>query len=203
MLDKLNKSHGQPTMKERMQEGSAFFRQWMRAPLATAALFPSSDALAQAVARSITPAMCPVVELGPGTGAVTRQLVRNGIAEEQLVLIECNRFFAGQLQDRFPAARIVQGMADEVGQMTFDTAPGVVVSGLPLMSMPNDVVEDTLKAAFRVLRPGGYVVQFTYAPRCPVNRAVRKRLHLVSRLQELVWRNLPPARVYQLYRRED
>jgi len=100
-------------------------------------------------------------------------------------------------------ARIVQGMAEEVGNMAFETAPGAVVSGLPLMSMPNEAVEATLRAAFKVLRPGGFVVQFTYAPRCPANRSVRERLGLECRLQELVWRNFPPARVYRFYRRGD
>ncbi len=190
-----------PSMRERVAERSYFFRQWVRAPLATAAMFPSSDALANGVVRHVAPNMGPVVELGPGTGAVTRRLIARGIAEEQLVLIECNRHFAAQLHDLFPKARIVEGMAEQVGDMPFETAPGVVVSGLPLMSMPNEAVESTLQAAFKVLRPGGFVIQFTYAPRCPVNRSVRKRLGLDSRLQELVWRNFPPARIYQLHRR--
>ncbi len=188
-------------MRERVAERSYFFRQWVRAPLATAAMFPSSDALAIGVVRSVAPAMAPVVELGPGTGAVTRRLVEKGLREDQLVLIECNRHFAAQLRASFPGARLVEGMAHEVGDMTFDSPPGVVVSGLPLMSMPNEAVEATLRAAFKVLKPGGYVVQFTYAPRCPVNRSVRERLSLESKLQELVWRNFPPARVYQLRRK--
>jgi phospholipid N-methyltransferase len=156
--------------------------------------------LAEGMVRSIRADQLPVVELGAGSGAITRCLVRQGIDEQQLVLVECNSYFATQLRYRFPHARVIQDVAQNLALSMFDTHPGVVVSSLPLMSMPNDRVEGILRSVFAVLRPGGRLIQFTYAPRCPVNRVLRNRLGLESELQEVVWRNVPPAGVYQLYR---
>jgi phosphatidylethanolamine/phosphatidyl-N-methylethanolamine N-methyltransferase len=187
-------------MRDRVAERSHFFRQWVKAPLVTASIIPSSQALATGMVRTVIPGEGPVVELGPGSGVITRHLIDRGVAEEDLVLVECNPYFAGRLRARFPRARVVQGFAQHVAAQTFDMPPAVVVSGLPLMSMPNSRVEAIARAVFAVLRPGGRLIQFTYAPRCPVNRPIRERLGLDARLQEVVWRNVPPARVYQLRR---
>lgn len=187
-------------MKKRVAERSDFFRQWVRAPLVTASIVPSSRMLAAGMARGVDPTMAPVVELGPGSGVITRHLLARGIAESDLVLVECNAFFAEQLGRRFPLARVVQGFAERLAQVSFETAPGVVVSSLPLMSMPNPRVEAIVRAAFSVLRPGGCMIQFTYAPRCPVNRSIRERLGIATSLQEAVWRNVPPAGIYRLRR---
>lgn len=156
--------------------------------------------LAEGMVRSVIHDKLPVLELGSGSGAITRCLLRHGIAEEQLVLVECNSYFATQLRHRFPQARVFEDVAQNLEPTMFDQLPGVVVSSLPLMSMPNDRVEEILRSVFSLLRPGGRMIQFTYAPRCPVNRVLRNRLGLVSTLQEVVWRNVPPAGIYELRR---
>lgn len=187
-------------MRDNVAERSHFFRQWVRAPLVTASIVPSSQILAAAMVRRVSPGMAPVVELGPGTGVITRHLLQRGVVESRMVLVECNHYFATQLGVHFPLAQVVQGFAEQLSPASIDEPPGVVVSSLPLMSMPNARVEAILRAVFGVLRPGGHMIQFTYAPRCPVNRTIRERLGLLSSLQEVVWRNMPPAGIYQLRR---
>jgi len=187
-------------MREQVAERSHFFRQWIRAPLVTASIVPSSRMLATAMTRSLHPGAAPVIELGPGTGIITRHILARGVPENQLVLVECNPYFAMRLRARFPKARIIEDFAEHLAGTAFDSAPRAVISSLPLMSMPNDRVEAILAAVFSVLEPGGIMIQFTYAPRCPVNRDIRRRLGLASRLQEVVWRNVPPAGIHQVYR---
>ena len=195
----MDKSAGS-LLRSQVAERSHFFRQWIRAPLVTASIIPSSQALAAGMARSLRADSGIVVELGPGTGVITDHLLRQGVLESALILVECNPFFSSRLSGRFPSARVIQGRAEELDLHSFVEPPNVVVSGLPLMSMPNDRVEAIFDAAFRVLRPGGRLIQFTYAPRCPVNRQIRERLGLSTVLQEMVWRNIPPASVYQFHR---
>ncbi|GJL83126.1 MAG: SAM-dependent methyltransferase [marine bacterium B5-7] len=183
-----------------LAERSHFFRQWIRAPLVTASIIPSGQALAVNMTRSIVVDGSPVVELGAGSGAITRQLLHHGVAEKDLVLVECNRYFADRLRQQFPRATIIRNSAEMLDQQNFEIDPGFVVSSLPLLSMPNELVTAILRAAFVKLRPGGCFIQFTYAPRCPVNHYIRKHLGLSAVLDMVVWRNVPPARVYHLKR---
>jgi len=86
---------------------SSFLRAWMADPLRVAAIVPSSGALAQMITAEITAASAPVIELGPGTGVFTRQLLARGIPEERLALVEYGSAFIPLLAYRFPAARVV------------------------------------------------------------------------------------------------
>ncbi len=185
-------------MKDWVAERSDFIKEWMRAPLVTASIVPSSYNLARAMARSVDVSMAPVLELGPGTGVITRQLLNYGIPEQDLILVEVNHFFANQLRRKFPLARVIHACAEDLVDVEFDELPGAAVSGIPFMSMPNNKVSSILQSVFSRLRPQGRFVQFTYAPRCPVNRDVRGRLGLEAKLSELVWRNVPPASVYHI-----
>ena len=66
-----------------------FIRSWLEKPLSTGAVLPSGKALARTMARYVDPNVTgPVIELGPGTGAVTEALVEQGIEPSRLVLVE-------------------------------------------------------------------------------------------------------------------
>ena len=73
------------------------------------------------------------------------------------------------------------------------------MSGLPLLSMPRTGQRDIVSAAFGAMGPGGRFVQFTYGTLPPIERAVREELNLTWRTRGRVWRNLPPAQVYEFY----
>lgn len=72
------------------------------------------------------------------------------------------------------------------------------MSGLPLLSMPEQQVEAILRAAFAKLSPTGAFYQFTYGPRCPVSSAVLDRLGLKAERVGGTFANLPPATVYRI-----
>src|SRR5690349_7607684 len=92
--------------------GLVFFRAWLKAPFVTATMLPGGPFLSAAIAAAIDPkTRGPVVELGPGTGAITAALVDRGISPERLVLIELLPEFCDFLRKRYPAARIIQGDA--------------------------------------------------------------------------------------------
>src|ERR671911_473118 len=79
-------------------------------------------------------------------------------------------------------------------------ATGAVVSSLPLLSLPADVVNGIVGGVFEALPRGAAVVQFTYGPKPPIPRALRQRLHLVGAHGKRIWRNVPPAVVWTFTR---
>lgn len=181
-----------------------FFRSWVANPLRVAAVAPSGDALARLMTSEITPSDGPVLELGPGTGAFTRALLARGVRESDLTLVEYGSDFARLLERRFPDARVLWMDASQLAGYELFPAANVaaVVSGLPLLSMPPRKVMAILAGAFSYIRPGGGFYQFTYGPRCPVPRAILDRLGLKARRVGGTIRNLPPAAVYRITRRQ-
>ncbi len=76
------------------------------------AVMPSGKLLARTMAQYVdVNSAGPVVELGPGTGAITNALIEHGVDQKRLVLVEYNPGFCALLRDRYPQAKVVQGDA--------------------------------------------------------------------------------------------
>lgn len=181
-----------------------FFRSWAASPLRVAAVAPSGDTLSRLMTQEIVPSDGPVLELGPGTGAFTRVLLDRGVRESDLTLVEYGSDFMRMLQYRFPQARVLWMDASQLA--SHDLFPGAIVgaavSGLPLLSMSPRKVMSILAGAFSTMRPAASFYQFTYGPRCPVPRPILDRLGLKARRIGGTVRNLPPAAVYRITRRQ-
>jgi phosphatidylethanolamine/phosphatidyl-N-methylethanolamine N-methyltransferase len=153
------------------------------------------------MAKSIDPAReGAVIELGPGTGAVTAALVRQGVDPSRLVLVEFNPSFCRLLRTRYPEATVVQGDAYNIKRLLGSLLrhpAAAVVSGLPLFTKPLRLRLRLLADAFTLLAPGAPFVQFTYALVPPIPRSY-SRAH--ARASERIWLNIPPARVW-VYRK--
>jgi phosphatidylethanolamine/phosphatidyl-N-methylethanolamine N-methyltransferase len=174
----------------------AFIRSWMEKPISMGAVAPSGKMLARAMARHVDPdAPGPVIELGPGTGAVTKALVERGIDPSRLVLVEFNPTFCRMLRTRYPDATVIQGDAYRIqhllGDMLREPA-AAVVSGLPLQTKPFKQRMQLVDEAFKLMAPDAPFVQFTYAEMTPVP----KRAVAHAEGSSLIWQNLPPARVW-------
>ncbi|WP_439363724.1 class I SAM-dependent methyltransferase [Bradyrhizobium sp. DASA03005] len=179
-----------------------FFRSYLSNPWQVSAIAPSGQSLARLMTQEITPGTGPVIELGPGTGIFTKALLRHGVAERDLLLIEYGSDFVRLLQERFPRARVLWMDARQLSQYEPFMAPAAaVVSGLPLLSMSPRKVIAILRGAFRHMQEGGTLYQFTYGPRCPVPRPILDRLGLKASLVGRTALNIPPASVYRIRRR--
>ena len=88
-----------------------FLSAWFRNPRQAGALLPSGASLAQAMAAPVDPARGLVIELGVGTGAITRALIARGVTPEQLILVEKDPALFGEMQRRFPGVVALQGDA--------------------------------------------------------------------------------------------
>ncbi|TBC86829.1 phospholipid methyltransferase [Rhizobium leguminosarum] len=190
-------------MTNRTADALLFFRAWLSAPLRVASVTPSGRALSSLMTAEISAQTGTVIELGPGTGVFTEALLQQGVAEENLVLIEYGEDFAAQLSLRFPTASTIQMDAAKLRRLSLQpSAPvGAVVSGLPLLSMPIRKVHAILEGAFSHLRHNGAFYQFTYGPRCPIARPLLDRLGLKAKYIGYTLANIPPAAVYRISRR--
>jgi phosphatidylethanolamine/phosphatidyl-N-methylethanolamine N-methyltransferase len=181
----------------RLDDEMQFIRSWFEKPLSTGAVMPSSKALARTMAHYVDPqASGPVIELGPGTGPVTEALVQRGVDPSRLVLVEFNTDFCRLLRTRYPAATVVQGDAYRLRRLleTYVREPAAaVVSGLPLVTKPLRTRLRLIADAMGLLAPGAPFVQFTYAMVPPIPKALSG---IKAEASELIWLNLPPARVW-------
>jgi phosphatidylethanolamine/phosphatidyl-N-methylethanolamine N-methyltransferase len=184
----------------RLDDEVHFLRSWMEKPLATGAVMPSGKPLARAMAKFVDPGLDGhVIELGPGTGAVTAALVEQGIDPARLVLVEFNPTFCRLLRGRYPDATVVQGDAYAIKRLLgglLRQPAAAVVSGLPLFTKPLKFRLRLVDDAFALLHPGAPFVQFTYAVVSPIPRSHAA----TAQCSERIWLNLPPARVW-VYRR--
>ena len=109
----------------------------LRSPRAMGAVCPSSDALAQQVVQHVPLNVAgKVVELGAGTGAITRALLRHGVPPPKLIVVERSRLLANQLRRRYPRITVAEGDAAHLASHLQSQPVRAVVSGLPLRSLP-------------------------------------------------------------------
>lgn len=178
-----------------------FLRSWAGNPLTTGAVSPSGPALSKRMASfAEVERDGAILELGPGTGVVTKALIERGIAPERLIAVEYNRDFCNLLHKRFTGVRIVQGDAYDLAETLPDAAPRAlasIVSSLPLFSRPADERRKLLLQALDLLQPGAPFIQFSYALVPPI--AAEAGLFTVEASNWVV-ANLPPARVW-VYRK--
>jgi phosphatidylethanolamine/phosphatidyl-N-methylethanolamine N-methyltransferase len=180
-----------------------FLCQWLSSPRRVGAVMPSGKALSDLMTREIDASDCPVIELGPGTGAFTRALLDRGIPEERLFLIEYGSDFTAALRRRFPKAQVLQLDAATLANVDLlgGEKAGAVVSGLPLLSMRPKKVMMILRGAFAHLSQRGALYQFTYSYQSPIPRAITERLGLKAVRVGRAFANVPPATVYRISRR--
>jgi phosphatidylethanolamine/phosphatidyl-N-methylethanolamine N-methyltransferase len=181
----------------RLDDEMQFIRSWIEKPLSTGAVMPSSRGLARAMARYVDPkSVGPVIELGPGTGPVTEALVKHGVDPARLVLVEFNPDFCRLLRARYPSATVVQGDAYRLKRLLeiYVREPAAaVVSGLPLVTKPLRTRLRLISDAMSLLAEGAPFVQFTYAMLPPIPKELSG---VRAEASELIWMNLPPARVW-------
>lgn len=178
-----------------------FLARWLIAPHKIGAVTPASRHLARAMAAQIVPGSGLVIELGAGTGSVTKALLDAGLAQEDLIIIESDAAFCALLKRRFPALRIICGDAARSRALLAPLGIGrvaSVVSSLPLLSMPHTVRQRIIDEAFALLAEHGAYIQYTYGAFSPVRR---RKSGVKGELAARVWRNFPPAAVWRFRRR--
>jgi phosphatidylethanolamine/phosphatidyl-N-methylethanolamine N-methyltransferase len=215
-------------MGRRISENALFFREYLRNFHSTGAVLPSGRFLAASLSRFVAdgvgkPGSRKILEVGPGTGAVTRRIIADMRATDSLDMVELNGAFVEQLNRRFEMEPAFQAVANRarvlhcpVEELPHDESYDVIVSGLPLNNFSACVVEQILAALVGLLSPGGTLSFFEYiavrrARALVSNRDERERLRGVGRAmravldpheirRDAIWLNVPPAWVHHVQR---
>lgn len=214
-------------MKRLFGEHVEFFRQYRRRFETTGAVAPSSRFLARALARPLERHKGParVLEVGPGTGAVTRRIVRLIKPDDRLDLVELNGTFADVLERRFADDASFRRISDRasvhrcaIQEFQGDGQYDFIISGLPFNNFPPELVREIFGVFFRLLSPSGVLSYFEYMYMRPLRRLVsnpagRRRLDELNVVlsehlgrhrfrRDWVLVNVPPAWVQHLRRAE-
>ena len=143
-----------------------------------------------------------MLEVGPGTGAITRALLERGVPASQLFLIERDPDLARFLKRTYPGIAVRCGDALDCAHLLEESnfpAAHTVVSSLPLRNLDPPVRARLLKAMLKTLSPDGQLLQYTYGRHCPLTL---RPTDLHAERLGCIWRNLPPASVWRFsYRR--
>lgn len=210
-------------MTDLLQEHLAFYRQFRTRFETTGAIAPSSRFLAKAVTRPLAHRQQParILEVGPGTGVVTRQIVKLMRPGDRLDLVELNEDFGKLLNRRFQVDPLFRPVAEQsrlhvcaLQEFAAEGQYDFIVSGLPLNNFPVDLVKEVFEIYFRLLAPRGVLSYFEYMAirtfkKLVAGRPERDRLRAVERLaasyltqhrfrRDWVFVNFPPAWVQHL-----
>jgi phosphatidylethanolamine/phosphatidyl-N-methylethanolamine N-methyltransferase len=229
-------------MRQSWADYRVFWQQFRQAYNSTGAVLPSGRGLARALTRFIRDgevagaegtsaagqndrdvALAPrrILEVGPGTGAVTLQIIADMRPNDHLVLVERNQEFVDHLGQRLLETPEVESRRDRillkhasVEELPSNETYDLIISGLPLNNFDVDLVERLLTKLTRLLAPGGILSFFEYVA---VRRAKalvsspddRARLEGIARVlgdflagmeirRDLVLANVPPAWVHHV-----
>lgn len=198
--DECEKNDRKDRLLRGLKDDARFLKNWASKPLTTGAVSPSGKALAQRMARSVDlNSDVPVIELGPGTGSVTKALLEHGVVPKRLFAVEFNPDFCKLLRQRFPDCNILQGDAYAIkgtlAEYGVEEASSFV-SSLPLFTRPLADRVSLIDAALSLMPKGGEFIQFSYALVPPVKV---EEIPVPCELNVSPWimLNLPPARVWR------
>lgn len=185
--------------------GLLFLSAFMRSPRSVGSVAPSSPSLGRVMARHIDIAKPGVViELGGGTGSISRALLDNGIAPERLIVLERDVNLYRHLCREVPKATIIHGDALNLKEILADLKVervNTVVSCIPMLTLPPEVQHDLYRVSFDVMDgTDGEILQYTYGIGCPVAKKVLHQLDAKGKPVNVVLMNIPPATVWRFFR---
>lgn len=189
------------TLVRKFGEELRFFKGWIDKPRAVGAIVPTSSVTARKMASVIDPGSgLPVLELGAGTGVITRAILERGVKPHNLFSVEYSPAFVRHLRARFPGVHVIEGDAfgldTTLGEQR-DTLFDTIISGVPLLNFPVEQRIAYVEGLLDRLPAGRPVVQLTYGPLSPVPPG--RGAYLVEHFDFII-RNIPPTQLW-IYRR--
>ncbi|TIM44885.1 phospholipid N-methyltransferase PmtA [Mesorhizobium sp.] len=189
------------TLAEKFDDELKFFKGWIDKPKAVGSIVPTSSITARKMASVVNPnSGLPVLEVGPGTGVITRAILAHGVKPENLYAVEYSPDFVRHLRQLYPGVNVIEGdafnldatLGDKSG-LTFDS----VISGVPLLNFPVEQRVAYVESLLDRIPTGRPVVQLTYGPLSPIPPG---RGDYTVEHFHFVIRNIPPTQLW-IYRR--
>jgi phosphatidylethanolamine/phosphatidyl-N-methylethanolamine N-methyltransferase len=182
--------------KQPLNDAALFFRRWLSNPLQMGSIIPSSPKLGQLIAKQIDKrSSSSILELGAGTGAITKSLISSGISPGRIAVVEIVPEMAEYLRAKFPQTSVLQADAfdlpipllkDTLGEI------GTVICGIPLVLL-SEAKQRQFIQQVEAVAPGRGFLLYTY---CVTSPLPYRTLGLEA--QRLAWTplNFPPASVW-------
>lgn len=186
--------------------GNLILKRFLHNPGRIGAVTPSGSALCRMMVAGLhLDEAAAVAELGPGTGVITREIVRNCGAATRFFAVELDPVIYAAFRRNMPEVAVYNDNAARLDAICRENGIpelDAVISGLPWASFPGALQESILGAVLRALKPGGKFTTFAYLQGLPLpaGRRFRKlleRCFAEVTLSPVVWNNLPPAVVYR------
>ncbi|MDQ2704858.1 MAG: class I SAM-dependent methyltransferase [Pseudomonadota bacterium] len=186
---------------EKFDDELKFFKGWIDKPKAVGAIIPTSSVTARRMASVIdTDSGLPVLEVGPGTGVITKAILGRGVKPVDVYTVEYSHDFVMHLKRNYPGVNVIEGDGfnlDEALSELPDTVFDCVISGVPLLNFPVARRIAYLETLLSRIPHGRPVVQLTYGPKSPIPPGLGD--YTVEHFR-FVLRNIPPTQLW-LYRR--
>jgi phosphatidylethanolamine/phosphatidyl-N-methylethanolamine N-methyltransferase len=174
-----------------------FLRRWLANPLQMGSVVPSSAALCRRIAALVERGDDEVVvELGAGTGVVSRALLAAGVPPEKLVVVEIVRDMAEHLRAALPGVNVIQGDAFDLARALparWHGKVGTAICGIPLVMLPLEQQQRFVRAV-EAVAPGRGFLLYTY---CITSPLPWRKLGLAAKREAWTPLNLPPASVWR------
>ena len=174
-----------------------FFRRWLANPLQMGSVVPSSAALCR---RVVAAAGCApgeeVLELGAGTGVISRALLRAGLPPERLTLVEIVPDMAAHLRRVLPGVTVIEGDARRLPSLlpaARHGRVGTVICGIPLVLLPL-AEQRRFIDAIEAVAPGRGFLHYSY---CITSPLPWRKHRLAARREAWTPLNFPPASLWR------
>jgi phosphatidylethanolamine/phosphatidyl-N-methylethanolamine N-methyltransferase len=195
MTGSLTQSNSKQTQKG---EGfGLFLLRWLANPLRMGSIVPSSRALCDRVVRFGWPATgTAVLELGAGTGVMSRAFLDNGLPPERLIVAEVDPKLCQHLRDTLPGVTVIEGDARKLPELLprrYKDRVGTVICGIPMVLLPLAEQRKFIDAIHAVA-PGRGFLHYSY---CITSPLPWKKHNLRARREAWTPLNFPPASVWR------
>ncbi len=186
----------------RFREDIEFIKGWIKSPGAVGSIKPTGEIAARYMA-SLLPIEegLPVLELGPGTGVITREILKRGVEPNKIVSIEYSKEFYDYLTANIPDVNFINGDAFDLSKTLKDVEYKVyagVIGAIPLLNIPMSQREDVIHESLKLVAPNGPFIQISYGAKPPVPAVPGK---FTVEKSDRIFRNIPPAGIW-VYRRD-
>jgi len=186
---------------EKFDDELKFFKGWIDKPRAVGSIVPTSSITSRRMASVVDPhSGLPVLELGAGTGVITKAILDRGVKPADLWSIEYSDDFVSHLRKHYPAVNVIHGDAFDLDATLGDRRDTVfdsIVSGVPLLNFPVPQRIRYVENLLGRIPAGRPIVQITYGPLSPVPPG--KGNYTVEHF-DFIFRNIPPSQLW-VYRR--
>lgn len=185
-------------VENREDSALVFARNFFKNPRMLGSLIPSSRYLVSQLLRNVDWERARViVEIGPGVGTITREILKRMRPDATLLVFEINDDFVRHLKQNFtdPRLRVFHRSGSEINEVLRELRVGTadyVLAGIPFSIMSEEARTAVLRNTHEALAPGGVMLVYQFSPK--VRGDLEKLYGRVHKMFEP--RNILPAHVF-------